>query len=161
MFGTFPCGTWQNGRPSKNEAIWVPGKQVGRGDTRKGGGGLRCKGFWGEIRGKTSQLTSLLPHGFQPLIPTCVCNGSIGLQRQNMIMERDFDFHYCRLKEFHILDNHKQCCQNSQKTVGFFFFIISCQERKGHKQIFLYFERDVLFYNILKERKQTSLANAF
>lgn len=49
------------------------------------------------------------------------------------------------------------------KTVGFFFFffINSCQEREGHKQIFLYFEKDVLFYNILKERKQTSLANAF
>lgn len=41
------------------------------------------------------------------------------------------------------------------------FFIISCQEREGHKQIFLYFEKDVLIYNILKERRQTSLANAF
>ena len=79
---------------------WVPGKQVGRGDRRLQG--LRCKKVWGEIKRKTSQLTSLFPHGCQPLIPTCVCKRSMGLERQNMIMEKDFDFHCCRLKEFHI-----------------------------------------------------------
>lgn len=75
-------------------------------------------------------------------------------------MKRDLDFQCYRLKGFYdIKDNQKQCCQNSQKLLV--LFIISCQEREGPKQIFLYFERDVLFYNILMERKQTSLANVF
>lgn len=75
-------------------------------------------------------------------------------------MKKYLDFHCYRLKEFDdIQDNQQQCCQKSQKLLV--LFKISCQEREGHKQIFLYFEKDVLFYNILKERKQTSLANAF
>lgn len=75
-------------------------------------------------------------------------------------MKRDLDFHCCRQKESHdIQDNQRQYCQNGPKLLV--LFKISCQEKEGHKQIFLYFEKDVLFYNILTERKQTSLANAF
>lgn len=101
VFGAFPWSRWQNGRPSKNAAIEFLGSRW-EGEIQVGGGSLRCKGIWGEIRGKTSQLTSIFPHGFQPLIPTCVFKESIGLECQNMIMEKDFDFHCCRLKEFHI-----------------------------------------------------------
>lgn len=60
-----------------------------------------------------------------------------------------------------IANSVARTAKNCWVGVFFFFFVISCQERGGYKQIFLYFEKDVLFYNILMEGKQTSLANAF
>lgn len=130
---------------------------MGRGNTKR----VEEKGGRRSQR-KEIPVDQSFPHGFHQLVPTCICRGALGLERQNIVRKRDLDFHCCTLKQFHdIQDSHKQCCQSSQKLLGFFFFIISCQEREGHKQIFLYFEKDVLFYNILKERKQTSLANAF
>lgn len=76
-----------------------------------------------------------------------------GPRLSGKIMKKDLDF-LC------FPDMQDRVLPAESQTV-FFFSIISCQKREGHKQIFIYFEKDVLFYNILKERKQTSLANAF
>lgn len=40
---------------------------------------------------KAIQVTSLLPCGFQQLVPACSCRGSLGLECQNVIRKRDSD----------------------------------------------------------------------
>lgn len=101
-----------------------------------------------DLREMTSPLAnSSFPHGILQSIPTCVGRGALGLECQSIITKRR-RFSCCRLKGFYdIQDNRKQCFQNSQKLLGGFFvvviFIISCQEGEGHKQIFLYLEKDV------------------
>lgn len=153
--------TGKVGDPKSNEATECIGNRWAE----------EIQGGWevgaGDLREMTSPLTnSSFLNGILQFIPTCVGRGALGLECQSIITKRDVDFHCYRLKGFYdIQDNRKQCFQNSQKLLGGFFvvviFIISCQEGEGHKQIFLYLEKDVWLYNVLKERKQTSLANAF
>lgn len=70
-----------------------------------------------------------------------------------MIMKKDLGF-----RGFHdIQDNQRVLPEESQ--TGFIQNLMP-GERGTQANIFVFW-KDVLFYNILKERKQTSLANAF